>query len=51
MSIKCSFDLMQNMAKMCGSLVSKSLPIKKAIFASYSFPKGKTNYNVFRYVS
>lgn len=29
------------------SLVSKSLPVKKEIFTSCSFSRGKTNHNVF----
>lgn len=38
---KRSFDLRQKVTKMGISLVSKSLPVKKEIFANCSFPTEK----------
>lgn len=44
---KRSFELMQNEAEYRALLVSKSLPIKKRIFAKYSISAIKTIRNVF----
>ena len=41
-----ALDLMQNMANITSSLVSKSLPIKKQILVSCTFSKRKKIENV-----